>query len=179
MMDVSRTYNTTLNVFSTAKQQYLLDNKIVKSVDIVQYDRTLITASLWHHIASHALIAFNDTHISQLIRHTYQRHDIHKQLNHNMIVHESGTTTRCTNTDCYKLAYDTNNTQLIQLHSAAVQRGLGLRQTRLIFQQSIISQHLWPCATVSNVMYYSDVCHMQYHLIIHLRLHGLVYTMIY
>jgi hypothetical protein len=28
-----------------------------------------------------------------------------------------------------------------------VQRGLGVSQTRLIFQQSIIPEYLWPCAT--------------------------------
>ncbi len=140
------THSSTLSGLSTTIQQHLLDNKIVKSVDIVQYDRTLITASLWHHIASHALIALNDAHIPQLIRHTYQRHDIHKQLKHNVIVHGS-TESHCSHTECYKLSYGTNNDQLIQLHAAAVQRGLGIRQTRQIFQQSIIPEHLWPCAT--------------------------------
>ena len=64
-------------------------------------------------IANHALIALNDTHISQLTRHAYQRHDIHKRLKHNIILHDSNTTTRCTNTEWYMLSYGTNNTQLI------------------------------------------------------------------
>lgn len=94
--------------------EMLLCNTVIKTFNIVIFDRTHITDAVWCMISSLALITLSDSYVAQVLRYNYKRYDLQKHYKHNKVVHQIHSYDKCNNNNCYINKYtDQQNAALI------------------------------------------------------------------
>lgn len=147
------THNEHINSLSKCVNTQITQYNVRKTLDVMQFEQTVITYNLYYYISSIGLVTLNDSHISTIIKHAYRRAFKHKQTKHydNIIyqyninnnttftIHDIDSIHKCTAV-CYGLDNVSKADKVMQIYNDYVYRALDIATTNKLHHLHIVPQ---------------------------------------